>query len=1213
MALSRDVVIRLLGDADSAVKAQQAAAKAAEVSVAQYRRAEREYDRMQKATAAAARQQQEAMEGVGRGAMAMGAVVGAGLALSARAAVNWESAWAGVMKTVDGSPEEMAALEKELRNLATTLPVTHEELAGVAEAAGQLGIARGDIAEFTKVAVAMGVSTNLSAEEAATGMAQMMNVMGTASSDVDRLGSTLVALGNAGASTEAEILNMSQRIAGAANIIGATESDTLALSNTLASLGINAELGGGAMTRVLLKINTAMLEGGETAQGFAEVAGMSAQEFAAKWQADPMAAVAAFTEGLGRVKAEGGNVVTTLGDLGISGTQNLQVMLGLAGAQGQLTANLALGNKAWAENSALMNEANQRYETSASKIQVARNQINDAAIDIGGVLLPVLASAADMVANFARGFEMLPEPAKIAVTIIGGLASVVGLVGGAAVIAAPKIAAFRATMATLETAGSAAARGVGRFGMIMTGPWGLAITAGITLLGGLVTAIGASSRASDEAASYQKDLASALRETNGVIDETIRAMAARRAEETMVQGSTLLEWAQRAGVELPVVTDALLGNRAAYDQVNDALFTFERGQREAASTGSRNRDEIMRQAVAAGEARGALQDLAGSMGGAVAENERLAAAERESGKATEDAATASRAQAEALGLIPSAAAGAAAGNAAVGGTAAAAELQIEQADEALQEWITSTSRIASEFVNPLSAYKELLDEKTTAEREAAEKTASSTEDASDSWEDYVGDVDVSLDELADRLAEQLENQAEWRVNLGKIAKWAGMDVANHLKDMGEEGVDLVAKMADGTSDEAKRMARLIEQDIAAGGEDWAAAMGDEMAVMASIGRRGSKATAGAIAEELGIGANEVARIAEKYGMNLAAGVNPILGSLGKRKIMLERGDFFAEGGYTGPGGKYEPAGVVHRGEYVVPAHRVNALGGPGAVASAVGMPGYAAGGYVTADDVPRPPSTAPYRKPLSTAADATMARAYSDTRDWVSKNAALYGGNFGPSRPSPNGRGGLGPAAAAAREFVMKTFGMYNVGGYAYRNIAGTNVLSDHALGKAIDVMIPNYNSPASRAKGNTIANWFVANPKAFGTKYVIYYDRINSGGGWGPYGHPGGGRSDTLQHRDHVHVSFYKNGTPYVPKDQLAYLHQGERVIPAEQNRTWQTQPTMPISSGSSGGRAAVTVNVAGARIIGTLDLGDGLEARMEGVVVDALTAVGNRGNYNG
>lgn len=37
---------------------------------------------------------------------------------------------------------------------------------------------------------------------------------------------------------------------------------------------------------------------------------------------------------------------------------------------------------------------------------------------------------------------------------------------------------------------------------------------------------------------------------------------------------------------------------------------------------------------------------------------------------------------------------------------------------------------------------------------------------------------------------------------------------------------------------------------------------------------------------------------------------------------------FADGGYTGDGGRLEPAGIVHRGEYVVEAERVNQLGVP---------------------------------------------------------------------------------------------------------------------------------------------------------------------------------------------------------------------------------------------------------------------------------------------
>jgi len=158
------------------------------------------------------------------------------------------------------------------------------------------------------------------------------------------------------------------------------------------------------------------------------------------------------------------------------------------------------------------------------------------------------------------------------------------------------------------------------------------------------------------------------------------------------------------------------------------------------------------------------------------------------------------------------------------------------------------------------------------------------------------------------------------------------------------------------------------------------------------------------------------------------------------------------------------------------------------------------------------------------------------------EQASLAGGTFGSSgKSTPNGVGGLGPAAAAARAFVQKTFGINNIGGYANRNIAGTGTKSDHALGKAIDVMIANYKSAGGIAQGNQVASYFVNNPGAFGTKYVIWRDQINSGSGWKPYGHPGGGRSDTLQHRDHVHVSLFDDGGVLPPGLTLAHNKSGK------------------------------------------------------------------------
>ncbi|ACM26529.1 tape measure protein [Rhizobium rhizogenes] len=63
---------------------------------------------------------------------------------------------------------------------------------------------------------------------------------------------------------------------------------------------------------------------------------------------------------------------------------------------------------------------------------------------------------------------------------------------------------------------------------------------------------------------------------------------------------------------------------------------------------------------------------------------------------------------------------------------------------------------------------------------------------------------------------------------------------------------------------------------------------------------------------------------------------------------------FADGGYTGPGGKNTPAGIVHAGEFVVPKHIVDKIGVP---ALSTMMKGYADGGLVTPGLVSAP--TAP--------------------------------------------------------------------------------------------------------------------------------------------------------------------------------------------------------------------------------------------------------------
>lgn len=415
-----------------------------------------------------ANKNREAWDTAGTTMLGFGTAAVGGLALAGKAAMDWESAWAGVTKTVDGSPAQMDELEGSLRNLAKTLPSTHEEIAAVAEAAGQLGVKREDVVGFTKTMIDLGETTNLSADEAATAIAQISNVMGTMERDgskgVERFGATLVALGNAGASTEAEILDMAQRIAGAGKLVGASESDVLALANAMASLGIESQLGGGVISRVMQRMYTDVKDGGDGLTNLAKVAGVSSKEFATAFETDPVRAVDMIVKGLGRIKDEGGNVVETMSDLGIKGTEETGVLLRLAGAGDILTDSLKLGDSAWASNSALAEEAAKRYETTESKVKVAWNNIKDAAIDAGAVLLPMIAGLAEGAAGLANAFGSLPEPVKGVLSVLGGVAGVAALGAGAFLTLTPKILDSVQAFNTLAPAGSKAATALGKIG-----------------------------------------------------------------------------------------------------------------------------------------------------------------------------------------------------------------------------------------------------------------------------------------------------------------------------------------------------------------------------------------------------------------------------------------------------------------------------------------------------------------------------------------------------------------------------------------------------------------------------------------------------------------------------------------------------------------------------------------------------------------------------
>ena len=426
-----------------------------------------------------------ALNDVGVALAGVGVALLAVSTLAAKAAMDWETAWAGVTKTVNGTPTDLALIESGLRDLTDVLPATHQEIAAVAEAAGQLGVSSGSVVAFTRTMIDLGETTNLTSQEAATQLARFMNVMGTSQDDVSRLGSAIVGLGNNYATTEAEIVSMAQRLSGAGRQIGLTEGEVLGLATSLSSVGIEAEAGGSAISKVMIDIAGSVAKGGSRLEQFATIAGMSAQEFAEQWRTAPGAALGSFVEGLANAEKQGGSTLSVLESLGITEVRMRDALLRSAAASDIFTDAMAQGNAEFEANNALTDEAAKRYETVASQLAMTRNSIVDLAIEFGEHLLPVISDASESVRAFTGFLGDLPDPVQSAVVFLGTGAGAIALLGAAAILVVPKIVAFRVSLAVLSTQLPLLSGRMTAFASFLTGPWGIALgaaTVGVTVL-----------------------------------------------------------------------------------------------------------------------------------------------------------------------------------------------------------------------------------------------------------------------------------------------------------------------------------------------------------------------------------------------------------------------------------------------------------------------------------------------------------------------------------------------------------------------------------------------------------------------------------------------------------------------------------------------------------------------------------------------------------
>ena len=355
----------------------------------------------------------------------------AGGVASAKFAIDFEDNFANVKKTVDGTPEQLEKIRQEIIDMTTVginghsaIPETTAELTELAAAGGQLGITTDNIVDFTAVMAQMGSATNLVGEEGAATLARFQNVMGVGQNEIRNIGSAIVDLGNHSATTESEIAAMALRMGKYGSSVRMSAADVLGYSAALSSLGIEAQMGGSAIGRTWLSIETAVASGGEGLKKFAKYSGKSAKEFKEQWNTDSSGAFNGLLKGLQSAE----NLTLALDDLGINNTQDIQAMMALVNGYDLVTESVNRSNTAYKENTALQEEFDRKAETTASKLSVAKNNVVEIARSFGDLMLPTIVDVSNGVSQYTQKIASMDDAQKKNIITAGATVVAMGAI-----------------------------------------------------------------------------------------------------------------------------------------------------------------------------------------------------------------------------------------------------------------------------------------------------------------------------------------------------------------------------------------------------------------------------------------------------------------------------------------------------------------------------------------------------------------------------------------------------------------------------------------------------------------------------------------------------------------------------------------------------------------------------------------------------------------
>lgn len=944
-------------------------ARAANLS-AGFKNAEADATRLGSAFSSLGTSARHAIREASNATLALGAGLLALPLLAAYVSIEYQKDFASVNRALLATGKTSAALEDQLLQLTLITPLTFKGITQIAAAGGQMGIAAGDIRSFTKTVAELTVTTTISATAAESFIRKFQLIAGIGSDAFANLSSALLNVGIHTGATEAVIASIATQIVGIGKVAGFTVPQIIGLSAAIGSISANGpSLARGTVTRFITDVQKAVSQSGPALVEFAQVAGVSTDKVRESFGTAKFSGVfQSFIDGLDRVQKTTGDANVVLNDLGITSVRDVPLLLNLASAHKLLALALKDADEGYNDSGILAQHYAIINATLSSKLTELRNHFGLLANQVGSAVIPVLTDLVNGIqdvltnlSNFDKDNPGILETAAVIATVLGTVLLLVGALGNvasSAVAINQSINDFKKLRASIIAATAASTGLAGSFGVVdlLLGPVGIAIAA-ITVSLAALEIVSAStatkttqleSALSSAGTSWKKLTSLAGLDNGSIADSTTQVKNLNSSLKTFASEQK----------QLFKFNDDSKGFVTVMQTVGKALADLSTNNLPAAETGfdqfAKHTDgsqlQLKRLLNVFPDYKKAIDTMILANGGVITTQSELALA---TGASTQ--------------------------------TTIAYAAAIKQATDAAAQYQTNLKDALGnptdkELTNQISAYQQSVSSLVSLSSVITTVQSNLSAAATANKTKYDG-TSVSLAQLTKQYQDNAAAGQTWATNLIIVAQKYGQDVANNFIAAGYSAVNnsVLAQLAHAAPKQGQAFKDAQDKALQLASESAADVLISAGALTIKGGGKIGDATAKAIGKALLAGFSPE-YIMQKFNLQFngvplipKVDTGPATAKLdawikalhGKRLTFVagvslpggkpvssipggNRG--FADGGYTGSGSKYQPAGLVHAGEFVFTKNATSKIGVGNlyAMMQAAGARGYAGGGAVAA-------------------------------------------------------------------------------------------------------------------------------------------------------------------------------------------------------------------------------------------------------------------------